>query len=198
MSSNVKTVGFIILRHVNSTNINHLWINCYDCIRKFYPEHHILIMDDNSNQKYIPFKHLYKTTIQYSEFPQRGELLPYYYHLKLKLFDIAVIIHDSVFVNTYMDFSKIETYQTFWHFDHDWDQPDDELRIINAFRDSNLTNTYLDKSLWNGCFGGMSVISFEYLQSINEVYDLRILIDYILNRHNRMSFERVLAVILQS
>lgn len=198
MNSNVKTVGFIMLRHVNSPNANHLWMHCYDCIRKFYPENHILIIDDNSKPEYILSKKLYKTFILNSEFPQRGEVLPYYYYIQSKLFDIAVIIHDSVFVNTYMDFSKIETYQTFWEFEHDWDNPDDEQRILNAFHDNTLNLTHLDKSLWKGCFGGMSVISFEYLKSINDVYDFRILLDLILNRYNRMSFERVLAILLQS
>ena len=99
MNSNVKTVGFIMLRYVNDPNANCLWMHCYDCIRKFYPENLILIIDDNSKPEYMLSKKLYKTLLLNSEFPQRGEVLPYYYYIQSKLFDIAVIIHDSVFVN---------------------------------------------------------------------------------------------------
>ena len=82
MNSNVKTVGFIMLRHVNDPNANRLWMHCYDCIRKFYPENHILIIDDNSKPEYILSKKLYKTLLLNSEFPQRGEVLPYYYYIQ--------------------------------------------------------------------------------------------------------------------
>ena len=47
---------------------------------------------------------MYKTFIIQNDFPKRGELMPYYYYLHNKLFDTAVIIHDSVFINKYIDF----------------------------------------------------------------------------------------------
>jgi hypothetical protein len=99
----METLGFIMLRHVNNEFTNNYWIHCYSCIRKFYPENNILIIDDNSDYKYISEINLYKTTIIKSEFPKRGEFLPYYYFLHYKFFDIAVFIHDSVFINQYVD-----------------------------------------------------------------------------------------------
>ena len=105
-----KTIGFIILRHVNDALTNQYWIYCYTCIRKFYAENEIIIIDDNSNPAFISAIPLYKTTVISSEYPQRGELLPYYYFLRNKLFDIAVIIHDSVFIQKYMDFN-VNTYK---------------------------------------------------------------------------------------
>ncbi len=98
----MNQIGFIILRHVNNDLTNNYWNDCYDSIRKYYPEHLIFIIDDNSNYKYINEKRLYKTTVINSAYPGRGELLPYYYYLQNKLFDTAVIIHDSVFINTYI------------------------------------------------------------------------------------------------
>ncbi len=41
--------GFIILRHVNNELTNQYWIKSIHCIRQFYPENHILIIDDNSD-----------------------------------------------------------------------------------------------------------------------------------------------------
>ena len=76
-----NTIGFIVLRHVNNELTNKYWIYSYHCIRKFYPENFIIIIDDNSDYKYITDEKLYKTKIINSEFPKRGELLPYYYFL---------------------------------------------------------------------------------------------------------------------
>jgi hypothetical protein len=181
---------------VNNIESNEYWKLSYDNIRKFYPENSIIIIDDNSNYDHIIEKELYNTLIIQSEYPQRAELLPYYYYLKNKLFDIAVIIHDSVFINKYIDFN-IDKYKIIWGFEHHWDQISDETRIIQLFNDPDLLSFYENKSLWNGCFGGMCVITYDFLSFINKKYDLiNILINVILNRDNRCSFERVLGCIL--
>jgi hypothetical protein len=192
----IDIIGFIILRYVTNEKINLYWIKCYDSIRKYYPHNPILIIDDNSDYKYITSKNLYNTTVIKSEYPRRGELLPYYYYLKNKLFDIAVIIHDSVFINKYIDFS-VDNFKIIWDFSHNWDQPDDELKMIKLFNDQQLINFYNNKTLWRGCFGGMSIIKHSYLSHINDKYNISLLLDVVLNRYNRMSFERIIAVLLQ-
>jgi hypothetical protein len=194
---NMSQLGFIVLRHVNSSLTNKYWNHCYYCIRKYYPEDLILIIDDNSNNEYIKSEHvLYKTTIINSEYHGRGEVLPYYYYLHNKLFDVAVIIHDSVFINKHIDFS-VYKYKILWDFEHYWDQIEDETRMIDVFNDLELKNFYENKSIWKGCFGGMSIITHDYLTYVNNKYDISKLLDCILNRYNRMSFERVIACLLQ-
>ena len=106
------TIGIIILRHVMWELTNKYWICCYDGIRRFYKENEFIIIDDNSNYDFITDKQLYKTTIIQSEYKGRGELLPYYYYLTNKLFDTAVVIHDSVFINSHIDFTH-NKYMTF-------------------------------------------------------------------------------------
>jgi hypothetical protein len=191
-------LGFIVLRHVNSEQTNKYWIHCVNCIRQYYPENKILIIDDNSNYNLITIsdKKLYKTTVINSEYHKRGELLPYYYYLHNKLFDTAVIIHDSVFINKYIDFS-VEKYKFLWDFQHNWDQIEDETRMIDMFNDSELKIFYNNKNLWEGCFGGMSIITHDYLTYVNNKYDISKLLECILNRYNRCSFERVIACLLQ-
>ena len=54
-----------------------------------------------------------------------------------------------------------------------------------------------NKKLWKGCFGGMSIITHDYLTLINNKYDISKLLDCILTRYNRCSFERVIACLLQ-
>ena len=96
----MSTIGFIILRYVNSEITNKYWIMCYNSIRKYYPENKILIIDDNSNKSFITNEKLYKTLIINSEYPQRGELLPYYYYLYNKLFDTAVTTSELLILNS--------------------------------------------------------------------------------------------------
>lgn len=192
----MEELGFIILRHVNNEKTNKYWIHSYNCIRQFYPENHILIIDDNSNYNFITNESLYKTTIINSEYPKRGELLPYYYYLQNKLFNTAVIIHDSVFINRYMDLN-VDNYKMIWEFEHNWDQINDETDMIKIFNDKELLAFYENKNLWKGCFGGMSIIKHDYLTEINNKYDISKLLGCVLNRYNRCSFERVIACLLQ-
>ena len=193
----MNQIGFIVLRHVNGEQTNAYWNHCYDCIRRHYPEYPILIVDDNSNYEYINERTLYKTTIINSEYHGRGELLPYYYYLHNKLFDTAVIIHDSVFINRYIDMN-VSKYKIIFEFEHDWgDQIEDETKMINLFNDKELLDFYENKDLWKGCFGCMSIITHDYLTYINTKYDISKLLDHVLTRYNRCSFERVIACLLQ-
>ena len=75
---------FIIIRHVNSESSNLYWKHSYSSIRQFYPTTSIIIIDDNSPFKKFGSINLSNCEIINSEYPQRGELLPYYYFHKLK------------------------------------------------------------------------------------------------------------------
>ena len=194
-TTNTNSVGFIILRHVNNQQANKYWQHSYDCIRVFYPENLILIIDDNSDYNYITAKELYKTTIINSEYPGRGDLLPYYYYLQNKLFDTAVILHDTAFINTYIDFT-VNKYKFIWDFQHHWDQIEDETKMINLFNDPELLSFYENKSLWKGCLNGMSIITHDFLTLVHNKYDLKLLLNVVLNKYNCSSFERVIGCLL--
>jgi len=107
-----------------------------------------------------------------------------------------MIIHDSVFINKYIDMS-VEKYKFLWEFEHNWDQIVDETRMINIFNDLELKEFYENKNLWKGCFGGMTIITHDYLTSINNKYDISKLLALVVTRYNRCSFERVIACLLQ-
>jgi len=190
------TLGFIIIRHVNNSISNQYWIHSYECIRKFYKENHILIIDDNSIIEHLTHPVLYNTTILKSEYYQRGELLPYYYYLHNKLFDVAVIIHDTVFINTYIDFT-VDKYKMIWEFEHYWDEIELERDMLSVFNDNALYEFHNNKTIWKGCFGGMSIITYEYLKSINDTYKIQLLLNKVSTHIDRCTFERVIAVLLQ-
>lgn len=196
------TLGFIILRHIRDDRSFVYWMLCYERIRKYYPDSPIMIIDDNSSVEYCNVgdyeKGLQNTFIIRSEYPGRGELLPYYYYLKHRFCDTVCILHDSVFVNRYVDFGVIDTYKMLWHFEHWYDTPEHEMKLLHVLRNSDeLVLFYENKCGWKGCFGGMSVITHDYLKSIDDKYDIGRLLTCILNRCDRMCFERIIACLLQ-
>ena len=194
------SLGFIILRHVNSELTDKYWKFSYECIKKFYPESNVLIIDDNSDYNYVDNdfeKTMINTNIVNSKYKGRGELLPYIYYLENKHCECVCILHDSVFVNKKIDLYT-DTYKILWNFEHIWDQPDDEIKILKTLMDNEeLLNFHSSKSLWTGCFGGMTVINYNFLKKIDDKYKFVNMIPYITTRYNRQSFERVIATILQ-
>lgn len=203
-------LGFIILRHVNNKETNQYWQICYNRVRKYYPESDIVIIDDNSDYNFIDtaFQNsLYKTTIIRSLWAGRGELLPYFYYVSYGWFNTAVILHDSVFINKYIDFTANNTlgYRFLWEFDIKQDNDymqhhNDEVKLMKRFNTSEtdkMLEFHRSKHAWAGCFGAMSVVTLDYLKKVNLLFPLSNLIDGIVGRFNRMSFERIIACIFQ-
>ena len=190
-------VGFIILRHVNSEKTDLLWKECYHCIRRIYPENEIVIIDSQSNFDYVSDIELYKTQIIHSEFPNRGECLPYYYYCKYKWFDTAVIFHDSVYVHHEVDFST-DSYKILWGFDYAKNERQEEsIQIINSLDNHEELLTFYTSKQWVGCFGSMTCIKHAFLKKIDEKYNLENLLYVILTKRFREALERVFACMLQ-
>ena len=193
--------GFIILRHVKSLQTNAYWQESYKCIRNVYPDSKIAIIDDDSNPDFLTTIPMTNAFIIESEFKKRGEILPYYYYLQNKLFHNAVIIHDSVFIKTdvllkYIDMNV--SYKFLWHFpQHCWDIDEEILPLIQSLDNhANLVDFYHAK-VWNGCFGGISLINHDFLTHVNNKYNISNLLSKITTRTDRCSFERVVACMFQ-
>jgi len=203
----MENVGFIFTRHVNSQETGKYWMECYNCIRKFYPENEIFIIDDNSNYDFIleDDENLVMSnncTIIKSEYFQRGEILSYYYFYKYRPFEKAIIIHDSVFLNSHFDCNairEINSVKFLWHFDKERTKYDEMLQIISLFNHlklkDHLWHFYNMREMWNGCFGVQSVITYQFLEMIETKYGLFELLNYVTNRSYRMSVERIFAVL---
>jgi len=196
-------IGFIILRHVRDLLQNEMWIECYSCIRKFYPTNYILIIDDNSKYEFVSEIKTENLQIINSEYPGRAELLPYYYFLKFNnKFDTAIILHDSVFIQKYIDFTKINKYNIcLWNFNPNIDKIHQNIieqkELINNLRNSEkLLKLYDEKNKWSGCFGVMSIIKIDFLQMIEEKYKILNLLPLIKTRNDRMNLERVFGLII--
>lgn len=200
--------GFIITRHVNSELTNQYWNQCVKLIRTHYPLKKIVIIDDNSNYAFIQAQHDYKNLeIIQSEYPKRGELLPYIYFLRYKWFDRAVILRDSVFIHKRIPFERIGyPVLPLWHHAYDKDNLDNLLRIS-----SNLKhNLYLKQRLKGSdinilglnqgekfelCFGAMSYIQLSFLEMLEAKYRITNLIRVINSRTDRCGLERIMGLL---
>ena len=199
--------GFIITRHVNNEKTNKYWNHSVRCIRRFYPYRKIIIIDDNSNQQFVKAEFEYKNIqIIQSEFPSRGELLPYYYFYKYKFFKNAVILQDSVFFNKRINFEKLNTFVLpFWHFDYN-ENIDNTLQLIKVLNNTNLIQEKLSEDpvqvfsfrktdVWYGCFGVQCYINYQFLSSLQNKYQLFNLLKVIKNRTDRCCLERIMGAI---
>ena len=198
----MNSFGFIITRHVNSVKTNNYWNNCVKLIRTLYPLRKIVIIDDNSDYNYVKPEHEYNNVqIIQSEFPKRGELLPYYYFLKHKFFDNAVIIHDSVFFHKRIDFEKLNGVQVvpLWFFYPDKENVENTKRLANNLKNnmaildkiSNESILALPSQKWYGCFGVQSYINLKFLEGIEDKYKITNLISHVKCRADRCCLERI-------
>jgi hypothetical protein len=210
---NINSYGFIITRHVNSEKTNKYWNRCIKCLRTFYPNRKIVVIDDNSNQDFIKADFEYKNVIyEKSEYPGAGELLPYTYFIKNHYFDNAIIIHDSVFFHKRINFESLIKVGLdvlpFWHFDAD------KENYLNTYKISSfLKNNYnldrkislneinilgLNKDTWFGCFGVQSFINWNFINYINKKYNITNLLHVVKNRADRCCLERLFGIIFSS
>lgn len=196
------TLGFIIIRHVNSKITDYYWKECYFSIRKFYNSP-ILIIDDSSNVNYLNENILLTncTVIYDKEYTGRGEFLPYYYFHLLKPFDTAVILHDSMFIQSPISFElhPNEPFRFLWSIPHYYDNDiiTQIHSLINSFPNNNdLLHFYGEKTRWHGSFGVSMILNWSYLDEINKKCKLfDSLLPKIINKDFRCGLERIIGLI---
>ena len=199
-----QSYGIIMTRHVNSQETKLYWNRSIKCIRRIYPFIKIIIIDDNSNYNFIKSEYDYKNIeIIQSEFKGRGELLPYYYYIKNKFFENALIIHDSVFIYTKINFDSLIKEKTqilpIWYFHPDKEDLTNRLRIANSLKNNytiidklSLNTIVLGMSeSWYGCFGVQSFINHDFLIYLEKKYNITNMINQVVTRQDRQCLERI-------
>lgn len=186
---------FIILRCVKDIAFSQYWKECYSCIRKHY-DNRIFIIDDNSNPELIDDFEIKNTVVIKSEFPGAGEILPYYYFYKLKIFDTAVILHDSMFITKYINFNIDENIKFMWYFDSNkWRDDNREINLIRNLKNSNLIEEFYLSDEWKGCFGTAAVVKYDFVKMLEEKYNIMNLLSVVKTRKQRMGLERIIGAL---
>jgi FkbM family methyltransferase len=196
-------IGFVFTRHVNSKETNRYWNECYRCIRNLYPTNSIIIVDDNSIQNLIVCEQeMTNCSVIQSQFKGCGELLAYYYMYSFANFEIGVVLHDSVFIKSQIDYltseDEIKNVKFLWEFNKGvYSDSTRELSLISKLNPlfvDDLSKFY-KTGKWNGCFGVQSVITKSFLSHIQEKYQLFNLIHHVNTRNLRMGVERIFGLI---
>jgi hypothetical protein len=198
--------GFILTRHVKNETTNKYWNNSVKLLRTFYPFKKIVIIDDNSDKNFLKAEFNYKNVhVINSEFPGRGEILPYYYYIKNKFFENAIIIHDSIFFHKRVNFEQLVCKKInvlpLWFFYKDKENNTNTIRIASKLNNSRdivtklSDNFILGMKKWYGCFGVQSFINHSFLMYIQQKYTLTNLLSEIKCRADRCCLERIMGVI---
>ena len=220
-----KKFGFILTRHVNSHKTNKYWMRSVSLLNKLYPDVPVVIIDDNSNPSFLTAKedtnlNLKNLTIIQSEYPGRGELLPFIYLLKHRWFESAVMMHDGVFAHKRIDFMSGKTPDVLplWHFPYNTDAGHDNfrnvLRISQHLANSNLIkhklltqkpqaigmnmNVRSDPNAFHLCFGVQTFIKLSFLEDIERKYKITGLIPVVRCRDDRCALERIMGCIFHA
>ena len=195
--------GFIIIRYVIDDKTNNFWTECYKSIRKFY-KNKIVIIDDNSKKEFIKEIPLENTIIVNSEYPKRGEFLPYYYYYYNKYFDRAVVFHDGIKVKRYFNYGNIFNYNGYgklFLFENNFYKMDLDFykKFCDNIKNGDKILKYHNENINNltGCFGIMYVIDHAFLVKIEEEYNFLNLIHYINTRKKRQTLERFSATLFE-
>lgn len=206
----VSKLGFIITRHVNNVNTNNYWNQAVKLIRSYYPHSQIIVIDDASNQEFVKAEFEYSNlTIIQSEYPKRGELLPYIYYLKYKWFPSAIIIHDSLFIHSKFPFERLNVpVLPLWHRTYDAENVNNLLRISSALtnndrlkrklrQQNDVVNImgFVNNQTFNLCFGGQCYIKLYFLESLERKYKISRLVNVVHNRTDRCALERILGLL---
>ena len=100
-----------------------VWKECYKSIRRFY-NNKILIIDNNSDYSIMNNDiSLENCEIVNNTFYENRLYAPFYYLLNNNIhYNKAIIIHDGVIFQKFVDFNSFSNVKYIWHFDSkEWD-----------------------------------------------------------------------------
>jgi len=210
---NIPKLSFFIYRQVKDMKDNYCWIECIRQIRCFYKNEPIFIIDDYDRNddlfielekiKDIDFNilniHNIKVLENDNHLKGRGELLCFYYYLKLKPSKKAIFLQDNLFILKKFDENMIAN---------------SDIRFIYGFIDNNefykslVNNLILDlnegneileykyKYNWVGCYGVCCMISLDYLNYLQDKYNFMIILTEVKSKIMREVFERLFGLLI--
>lgn len=192
-------IVFFMLRHISSDEFHKVWKLSYESIRKFYPEAPIYILDNNSPEHYLtepyPF---YKCEVIRSELPNGRLYVPFYYALQIPNYKRAVLLHDGIVFQSYVDFSTVENVSFLWHFEtHAYDDVrlcEMMLQTLPSETQKNILSVYKSNN-WFGSLGCMMVLERDFLNELETQFALRSFQTIITDKPKAIEFERLIAVL---
>jgi len=188
---------FIMLRHItkNCLNSEEIWKECYKSIRKFY-KNKIIILDNNSDYSIVNNDlELENCEIINNPYYNTRLFAPFYHLLNID-FNKAIIIHDGVIFQKFVDFNNFKNVKFIWHFDiKQYDNIPHIKYQLNKLSNNIILHEILIKQEFTGCMGCCLAIEKDFLLKIEDIYKLSNLNNYINNQEDAIAFERTISII---
>jgi hypothetical protein len=210
-----KTIGFIITRCVKTIAHSSYWIECCTQIKVYHPKASLIILDDGSLPELVKEKdEVWKSThddvhIIHAppEYQGRGELLALWYLVtQPHNLDVAVFIHDSMFLHTSLTPVISQTENVTFLFEFGRTKPE-WLIDFHSLHTSLLQTLPLhivadieelqNTGDWAGCFGAACVIDTHFAKLLEQRYSILKLMNVITDRPGRCCYERIFALCCQ-
>jgi len=189
----MEDVGFIVSRYVKEKKHNILYKTCYDAIRKFHPNAKIIFIDDNSNKDVLEDYPMTNVEIIQSEYPAAGEYLPYYYFLKRKPFKKAILLQDSMILNSEIPFNTVDNYKFLFYYNKNQVGEDPTPLLEKTKIPSELISLY-NTDGWVGCWGSCMIITSDFIQKLEDIVGITNWKDMINTRTMRIRLETAIAL----
>lgn len=205
------SLAFYITRSVRTPEHYLIYMDCIESIRNTYHNVPIIVIRDNEHFNFNEYNIVEKdgNNIYFidSEFPGAAESLRFYYYWKINTFrnhyghipatKYAICMHESMFINTPIKLNHVDKYgyEDLFTALPGWNIPKDELAMIAKIPKNNdiLRKTYPNNSLWHTNFGVCSVVTYEFLCKVNNMFNVFIpeFLSNIKTHEERVALERI-------
>lgn len=189
----IEDIGFIVARCVKEKKHNTLYKECYNAIRKFHPNVKIIFIDDNSNKDALEDHPMTNVEIIQSEYPAAGEYLPYYYYLQRKPFKKAVLLQDSMILNSEIPFDSVDKYKFLFYYNPIEEDQNPTPLLEKSKIPTELISLYNSKT-WVGCWGSTMIITYDFLRQLEDKIGITSWKDIINTRAMRIQLETAIAL----
>jgi len=189
----MQDIGFIIPRCVKKKEHNILFKECYNAIRKYHPTVKIVFIDDNSDKRLLEDYPMKNVEIIPSEYIGAGEYLPYYYLLTRKLFKKAILLQDSMILNSALPIDTVDRYKFLFYYKAREAGSDPTPLLQITKKPQELVSLY-KSGRWSGCWGSSMIITYDFLKQIEDTIGILRWKDLINTRDMRVKLESAIAL----
>jgi hypothetical protein len=191
--------GFVMIRHARSETDDILGEKCIESIRMYHPGCKIMIVDDYSvctfSQTEAEAEDIIHVRVEEHDIARgKGEILAWYFFWKLRPFENACVLHDSMFLTAPVKITPTLANKgtRLWHFNggHMLGMHN-EHELMSKINVSFANSMYDEPDGWQGCFGVTGILSWTSINFLSIVYHLFDLIPHVHTRTDRMAVERI-------
>lgn len=191
--NDMQDIGFIVARCIKKKEHNILFKECYNAIRKYHPTVKIVFIDDNSDKSLLEEYPMTNVEIIPSEYIGAGEYLPYYYLLSRKLFKKAVLMQDSMMLNSAMPFDTVDKYKFLLYYNA-VEAGSDPTPLLEVTKIPKELKSLHKSFSWSGCFGGSMIVTYDFLKEVEDKVGILCWKNLINTRDIRVKFETAIAL----